>query len=191
MNKLSDYLFFRVNHVCPRWLCFTFDNILRRLVQNPYEVLNPYIKEGDIVLDVGPGIGYFTIPAAEMVGDKGLVIAADVQPQMLHAISKRAQRRGLLQRIELKLSSANSLGVEAKVDFILAFWMVHEVPDKRRLFSQLRFLLKDKGSFLMVEPQFHVNKKNFDESLRLAGQIGFVFDKSPQISLSRSALLRI
>lgn len=191
MSKISDLFFFRFKHVCPRWLCFTFDNVFRKLLHDPYKILQPYIKEGDTVLDVGPGIGYFTIPLAEMVGDRGRVIAADIQQEMLTAIKKRAKQRDVEGRIILQLSSSDSLNVKAKVKFILAFWMVHEVPDKPRFLAQLRSLLKDDGRFLLVEPKFHVTKRKFTASVRLALKAGFALDDSPQISLSKSALFRI
>lgn len=188
MNKISDYMFFRFKHVCPRWLCFTFDNVFRKLLQDPYKILRPYIKEGDTVLDVGPGIGYFTIPLAEMVGDRGLVIAADIQQEMLAAIKKRAKRRGMQERIDLKLSLLDFLGLETKVDFILAFWMVHEVPDKQRFLAELYSLLKDDSKFLMVEPKIHVTKAKFAQTVQLALKTGFTLGYSPHISLSKSIL---
>lgn len=191
MSKINDLFFFRFKHVCPRWLCFTFDNVFRKLLHDPYKILQPYIKEGDTVLDVGPGIGYFTIPLAEMVGDRGRVIAADIQQKMLSAIKKRAKQRDVEGRIILQLSSSDSLNVKTKVNFILAFWMVHEVPDKPLFLTQLRSLLKDDGRFLLVEPKFHVTKRKFTASVRLALKAGFALDDSPRISLSKSALFRI
>jgi ubiquinone/menaquinone biosynthesis C-methylase UbiE len=126
-----------------------------------------------------------------MIGDSGRVIAVDIQKEMLAAIKKRAIRRGVRERIDLKLSLPDSLDVEAKVDFILAFWMVHEVPDKLRFLAELRSLLKDDGRFLLVEPKFHVTKRKFTVSVRLALKAGFALDDSPQISLSKSALFGI
>ncbi len=188
MSKISDLFFFRFKHVCPRWLCFTFDNIFRKLLQNQYKILRPYIKEGDTVLDVGPGIGYFTIPLTELVGDSGRVIAVDIQQEMLNAIKKRAERAGVLQRIELQLASADSLDIKMKLDFILAFWMVHEVPDKVRFLTELYSLLKDDGKFLMAEPKIHVIKAKFAQTVHLALKTGFTLGYSPHISLSKSAL---
>ena len=59
MKNLSDYFGVRDKHVCPWWLCFTFDNFVRRIFQNPEKIAEPYVHEGDTVLDVGPGMGYF------------------------------------------------------------------------------------------------------------------------------------
>lgn len=188
MNIISDLLSLNSKHVCPRWLCFTFDNVFRKLIHNPYKILHPYIKKGNTVLDIGPGIGYFTIPMARMVGAKGRVIAVDIQREMLSAIRKRAKRAGMLSRVSLHLASSDSLGVKAKADFILAFWMVHEVPDKKLFFSQVYSLLKKSGSFLVAEPKMHVSKKEVEQIINYARKAGFSIDKSPDIFLSHSVL---
>ena len=173
MSKISDLVFVRDKHDCPWWLCFTFDNIFRKLIHDPYKMLSPYIKEGDTILDVGPGMGYFTIPMAKMAGVKGRVIAADIQKRMLLALKKRAQQAGVEKRVIGHLSSKDSLYIKEKVNFILAFWMVHEVPDRKRFLNELFSALKDNGTFLLVEPPFHVTKANFAKTVNLAEQAGF------------------
>jgi ubiquinone/menaquinone biosynthesis C-methylase UbiE len=176
--------------VCPWWICFTFDNVLRTLIHDPEQMLRPYIHKGNIVLDVGPGMGYFTIPMAKMVGENGRVIAADIQERMLSAIKKRAERSGVQQRIDLQLCSSDSLGLNRSVDFILAFWMLHEVPDKERFLAELFSLLKDEGNFLLVEPKIHTTKADFEETVRLSVQAGFTLYENPEIFLSRCALFK-
>ena len=188
MGKISNFLFQGGQHVCPRWLCFTFDNVFRKLFQKPYKILQSYIKEGNTVLDVGPGIGYFTIPMAKMVGENGRVIAVDIQEKMLWTIGKRAQHAGMQKRISLQLASSASLGVRSRVDFILAFWMVHEVPDEQQFFAEMHSLLKDDGKFLMVEPKIHVIKAQFAKTVRLALKAGFTLGDNPNIFLGRAAL---
>ena len=187
MSKISDLVFVRDKHVCPWWLCFTFDNIFRKLIQNPYKIIGPYIKEGDTILDVGPGMGYFTIPMAKMAGEKGRVIAADIQERMLVALKKRAQQAGVGKRVIGHLSSKGSLGINEQVDFILAFWMVHEVPDRKLFLNELFSVLKDNGTFLLVEPPFHVTKANFAETVNLALQAGFTISAKQG---SRSVLFK-
>ena len=173
MSKITDLIFVRDKHVCPWWLCFTFDNILRRLIHDPYKMISPYIKEGDTILDVGPGMGYFTIPMARMVGVKGRVIAADIQERMLNALRKRSQKAGVEKRVIGHLSSKYSLGIKEQVDFILAFYMVHEVPDRKQFLNELFSVLKNNGTFLLVEPPFHVTKDSFAETVNMALNAGF------------------
>jgi len=188
MSKILDLLFFRHCHTCPRWLCFTFDNWFRKRFQNPAEIVKDYIREGDRVLDVGPGIGFFTLPMAKMVGDRGLVIAVDIQETMLTAIRKRAEQAGLQHRIKFQLGEISSPGIGGEVDFILAFWMVHEVSGKRVFFKELYSVLKDDGKFLMVEPKFHVAKKQFDATVQTAAEVGFKIVAQPLISGSIAVL---
>jgi ubiquinone/menaquinone biosynthesis C-methylase UbiE len=179
----------RNKHVCPWWLCFTFDNLLRRLLQNPERIVEPYVHEGDTVLDVGPGMGYFSIALAKIVGEKGRVFAADVQQEMLKGLKKRARRAGVEKRIIFHLCKNNSLGLDTKFDFALAFWMVHEVPEQESFFKELRSLMKPNGRLLICEPQIHVTKVEYDETIKKAIRAGFTFKGNPDISLSRSALL--
>jgi len=189
MKNLFDYFFVRDKHVCPWWLSFTFDNLLRRLFQNPGKIVEPYIREGDTVLDVGPGMGYFTISLAKIVGERGRVFAADVQFEMLNALQKRAKRAGVEQRITLHLCKKDSLGLNTRFDFVLAFWMVHEVPEQESFFKEIRSLLKPNGEFLMSEPAIHVTKAKYEETVKKAIRAGFTLKSNPDIFLSRSALL--
>jgi ubiquinone/menaquinone biosynthesis C-methylase UbiE len=132
-------------------------------------------------------MGYFTIPMAKMAGVGGRVIAADIQEKMLLALKKRAQQAGVEKRVIGHLSSKNSLGIEEQVNFVLAFWMVHEVPDRKRFLDELFSVLKDNGTFLLVEPPFHVTKSNFAKTVNLAVQAGFTVSAQQG---SRSVLLK-
>ncbi len=85
--------------VCPWWLCATFDNPLRRLIHNPERILCELVRSGDTALDLGCGMGVFSIPLARLVGPSGKVICVDLQEQMLAGVRRRAERAGVAQRI--------------------------------------------------------------------------------------------
>jgi SAM-dependent methyltransferase len=85
----------------------------------------------------------------------------------------------------------NSVNVSDNVDFILAFYMVHEVPDKNSFFQQLKVLLNQGGRFLLVEPKlFHVSRTEFEQTIRIAETKGFKVYPGPAVVFSWSALLR-
>lgn len=127
---------FNKKHVCPWWLCFTFDNPLRRIFHDPVTILGSYVRRGDTAVDIGPGMGFFTIPLAKLVGPAGKVIAVDIQPRMLSALAARAQKHGVAAIIRTHLAEPDSLALREKADFILAFWMAHEVPDLKKFFQK-------------------------------------------------------
>ena len=56
------------HHVCPWWIGYLLASPIRRIFQNPEEILSPFIRFGMAVLEPGPGMGFFTIPLARMVG---------------------------------------------------------------------------------------------------------------------------
>ena len=178
------------DHVCPWWLAYTFDNPLRKLFHKPGIMLAPYVREGMTVLDVGCGMGYFSIGMARLAGPRGRVISVDIQDKMLAVLNKRARRNGVSERIQTRLSGPGGIGVEEKVDFALAFWMVHEVQDKKRLLSELHSALRPGSSLLVAEPKIHVTKGEFKDELMVAESVGFCIVESPRVALSRAALLR-
>jgi len=177
-------------HICPWWFAYTFDNRLRHFFHNPEKMLGSYVSKGMTVLDVGCGMGFFSIGLAKLVGDKGCVIAADIQTKMLEAMQKRADKNDLSSLIRFHKSEPNNLGVETPVDFILAFWMVHEVPNPKLFFHQIRACLKSNGKILIVEPKLHVSSKRFQETVALAQESGLILCDTPSIKLSRSVIFK-
>jgi 2-polyprenyl-3-methyl-5-hydroxy-6-metoxy-1,4-benzoquinol methylase len=68
---------------CPWWLAATFDNPFRRFFHNPAVILGDLVTPGQTVIDLGCGMGYFSLAMAKMVAPDGQVIAVDLQSQML------------------------------------------------------------------------------------------------------------
>lgn len=167
---------------------------IRRWMQNPEEAVAPYIREGMTVLEPGPGMGFFTLPMAGLVGPSGRVVAVDIQQQMLDGLRKRATRAGLLPRIDLRLAKPESLGIEdlkGAVDFVLAFAMVHETPSAERFFYQVGEALKPGGTLLLAEPAGHVSAAEFETELRLARGARFTVASVPAMRRKMTAVLRM
>jgi ubiquinone/menaquinone biosynthesis C-methylase UbiE len=176
-------------HTCPRWLCFTFDNPLRRLVHDPRRILGPLVSAGDRVLDLGPGTGYFTMALAELVGLGGEVVAADIQETMIAAVGRRAEKRGL-PNVRPVLVGDSGLRPEDRFDFVLMFWMLHEVDDRESLLRDTRARLEPDGRLLVVEPLGHVSGDLFAREIETAERAGFQVVERPRVALSRAVLLR-
>lgn len=176
-------------YVCPATFSGSLDNFLRRLVHKPEKILKPFIKENIVALDMGCGPGYFTTEIARLVGEGGKVIAADLQQGMLEKMLRKVTVCGLEKRVEAHRCGPERTGIETKVDFILAFWMVHEVPDQMRFFEELKSLLNPGGTILIAEPKIHVTGNSFSAMIRRLESAGFKIIDRPHIALSRSLLL--
>ena len=181
------------HRVCPWWMGPLLLNPLRRWTLHPERLLAPYIREGMTVLEPGPGMGFFTLPLATLVGPHGKVIAVDIQPKMLEKLNVRAARVHLADRIETRLAAPESLQIidlVGSVDFALAFAMVHEMPSVERFFREVATALKPGASLLLVEPSGHVGNEKFDAEIEAAQAAGLIVAGTPKISRSHANLLR-
>jgi len=174
--------------VCPWWGGYFIDNPLRRLLHDPEKILGPYVQPGMTAMDVGCGMGFFTIAMARIVGDAGKVVAVDLQQKMLDVLVKRAEKAGVADRIEARRCEAENLGSDTTVDFVLAFAMVHEVPETTRFLEQVHGCLKPGGKFLVAEPRLHVPGKAFEAMVKIAEEVGFRLSDQPHVWGCRAAL---
>jgi ubiquinone/menaquinone biosynthesis C-methylase UbiE len=177
-------------HVCPTSGAFILTSRIRRLIHNPDKILGNLIRKGQTVLDIGCGPGFFSLAMARIVGDEGRVIAADLQQEMLDMLHKRAEAEGLDSRIRLHRCQEDRIGLDETVDFALAFYMVHEVPNTEGFLREMHSLIKPGGLLLIVEPKFHVSASAFEKTVDAVCDIGFKPVRRPRIMLSRSILFK-
>jgi ubiquinone/menaquinone biosynthesis C-methylase UbiE len=162
---------------------------MRRLLHDPDRILGAYVRADMRVADIGCGMGFFTVALARLVGSAGQVQAVDVQAQQLARVQARCERAGLIDRVELTRAEPDSLGLRESLNFVLAFWMVHEVPDPRRFLEEIRSALVPGGALLIAEPYVHVSRKRFTATLGLAEALEFEVTPVAGVRFSRAALL--
>ena len=147
---------------------------------------------GDQVLEPGCGMGFFTLEAARLTGPEGRVYAVDLQQRMISALERRVLRAKLSDVIEGRVCPADTLGVsdlDGSIDLVLAFCLVHEVPDVDRLFREFRQALRPGGRCLVIEPAGHVSKEAFDAMLEIARSEGFSISPGPEVRRNHTAVL--
>jgi SAM-dependent methyltransferase len=181
------------HRVCPWWMGYFLISPLRRIRQNPASIVRPYVREGQTILEPGPGMGFFTLELARLVGARGRVVAVDIQAKMLDKLKRRGAKSGLGERIETRLASPDSLAIgdlAGRLDFTLAFAVVHELPDAAKFFQEIAAASKPGSVVLLAEPKGHVKETGFQLELRLAKQAGFEMTHSPEIKGSHTAVLK-
>jgi ubiquinone/menaquinone biosynthesis C-methylase UbiE len=175
-------------HICPWWLAYSFDNPLRRLLHPPEKLFAGLVGPGATAVDVGCGMGHFTIGLARIVGPEGKVIAVDLQPQMLERVGRRAERAGLSDRIRLHHAGKASLELSAQADFVVASWMVHEVPDRAAFLREVAGLMKPGARFFVAEPRLHVPEEDVERTVALAQEAGLQILHRPRVAFSRAVV---
>jgi ubiquinone/menaquinone biosynthesis C-methylase UbiE len=180
------------HRACPWWMGYFLLSPIRRLRHDPKTILSPWVRDGMTVLEPGPGMGFFTIELARMVGKTGRVVAVDVEPRMLDALRRRARRAGVMERVQTMQADASGMDtadLRGRVDFVLAFAVVHELPDVGRFFRDSSGILKPGGTILFAEPADIVGEDEFQTSLRAAEGAGLYRAGAPSIPSTRAALL--
>jgi len=170
------------------------DTRLRRFIYRPDRLARRYVKQGDRVLDFGCGPGFFTREFAKVAGNTGLVLAVDVQEEMLRILREKLGYEGLLPRIRTHRCEPGSLGLspelDGSIDAAFAIFVVHEVPDPERLFREMAALLVSGGLLFISEPPFVVNGREFRETLSRAEGAGFRLVEKRFFFVNRAAVLR-
>jgi len=179
--------------ICPWYIGWFLASPVRKLMYHPEAITAPYLKKGMKALDIGSGMGYFTLPMAELVGSDGMVGAADIQPQMLNGLMKRAKKKRLTDRIQTRqcnFETLNLTDLPGQIDFALCFAVVHELPDQHRAFREVCDALKPGGLVLFAEPDKHVTKDAFDRSVAAAAMAGLSVKKQLPVRASHAVLLQ-
>lgn len=159
------------------------------MLHDPVRILGPVVREGMRVADIGCGMGYFTVALARLVGPGGRVQAVDLQDQQLARTRARCERADVVDRVQLTRAEPTRLGLDGPLDLVLAFWMVHEVPDRRALLAEIAGALGPGGRLLVAEPRFHVSSRDFASTLSVARELGYRALAAPPVRISRAALL--
>jgi len=170
-SNTSSNLTAHAPHRFPWWLAPLLTSPARRLLDNPDTMLGNLVQPGHVVLEIGPGNGYFSVPIARALGPNGTLIAVDVEPRLLKMLSRRLTRRNLqhclvprlTQNVEQELDD-----LAGTVDRVVAINVIHELPKPRDTILALAAALKIGGQFLLIEPPGHVSRELFQAELAWA-----------------------
>lgn len=171
------------------------DNPERRRAMPPEETLEKLkIKDDGTLLDVGCGIGYFTIPAANLIR-KNKIIGIDIVKEILEVAEDRLQG---ITNIEFRQCEEYSFPVENNsIKYVFACNVIHEVEDKKRYFDEINRVLQETGYLLIIE----WNKKQMpvgppineriskDEMIELCNRVGLELIEGLDISVNNYGLI--
>jgi ubiquinone/menaquinone biosynthesis C-methylase UbiE len=132
---------------------------LRSLFRKPERTLREMgLQKGQTVLDYGCGIGSFSIPAAKMVGDDGVVYALDIHPQAIRMVEKEIKKKRI-SNIKPILSARETGLPDDSVDVVLLYDVFQMISDKEKLLEELHRVLKSDG--LLFATAEHLDSDEF------------------------------
>ena len=109
------------------------------------------IDPGMTVADVGAGAGYYTVRLARRVGEKGLVLATDVQREMIDMLKDNVRDAGARNVRPILCTQKDDKLPVGEVDLILMVDVYHECSDPESLLQGIRKALKPGGRLVLVE----------------------------------------
>jgi len=125
-----------------------WDSRFRQWLQNPERILRgAHLQSGQTVLEVGCGSGFFTIPAAKIIGESGKLIAMDPVEGFVDSVRKKAQAAGLENIEAVRRDALRSSLDAASIDAVLLFGVIpFPTLPLGRLLPEMHRVLKPKGT---------------------------------------------
>lgn len=173
----------------PPFLSFVLDNPLRRLLINRDKFLREAgIREGDYVLEVGCGPGFFTEALSGAVGEKGRVYAQDVEKKMIGIILEDKIERLKLKNVTTLLCNSSETGLqENSLSVIFCANVLEEICKEGELegtIAELDRVLRKGGIFFIKEHRGGGGGPAVTEAKKMLQGIGYrkVLDKKTLFS---------
>ena len=131
---------------------------IRSLFINPDRILRKIgLQKGQTILDYGCGVGVFTIPAAQIVGDDSMVHALDINSLCIKAVEKEIRKRGI-SNVKTILSDRDTELPDECVDIVLVYDVLQMITDRGRLMKELHRVLKPDGRLCATAEHLDVNE---------------------------------
>ena len=162
-KRMPDFAF--------KMMSLVHDNPLQWIFRNPYRLLKAAgLKHGQKVLEAGCGPGFFTIPAAKIVSEKGVIYALDNHPLAIKRVKEKVKKEGI-ENVETILADAAKTGLPDKsIDITFLFGFVHHTEGLENILSELYRVLKPDG-ILSIEKTPWLSEKKLVEAIERSGFI--------------------
>jgi len=123
-----------------------YDETARRQWQNPEQILETIgLKAGMTLLDIGCGQGFFTLPAAKIVGEKGKIYALDISASNITALQQKLKLAGLHNVVTFAQPAEEAVLCQRCADIVFFGIVLHDFQDARRVLLNAFQMLKPAG----------------------------------------------
>jgi ubiquinone/menaquinone biosynthesis C-methylase UbiE len=134
------------------------------------------LAPGERVLEVGPGIGYYSLDVARQLAPDGRLDVLDLQQPMLDELMRRAALLGTANIVATQGDARDLPFPTATFDAAFLVATLGEIPDRDQALRELHRVLKPGGRLVVGEGQPDPHMLTIDDLRRRAEAIGFVCD---------------
>jgi ubiquinone/menaquinone biosynthesis C-methylase UbiE len=148
LKMTESFMDSRAANLLFRLMAPVMESRLRYRFSDPVTILEGAgIRPGQELLEIGCGTGFFTVSAAEMVGDGGRVYAMDPHPLALEHVTRKMQDSGRTNVRLIKADATEAGLVSGCVDLALLFGVIPSpIIPLDRLLPEIHRLLRSKGA---------------------------------------------
>ena len=131
---------------------------IRSVFISPAKILHKIgLQKGQTILDYGCGVGVFTIPAAQIVGDDSVIHSLDINPLCIKAVEKEIGKRGVTN-VKTILSDRDTGLPDESVDIVLVYDVLQMIKERGRLMKELHRVLKPDGRLCATAEHLDVSE---------------------------------
>ena len=144
------------------------DEESRREWQNPEKILKQIgVKEGHTFVDVGCGKGFFSMPAARIVGPSGKVIGIDINERAVRDLQERSKEENLTNASFEVVRAEDAKACEGCADFVFFGIDLHDFDDPQKVLQNARGMLKSSGKLVDLDWKKKIMRKGPPVWMRL------------------------
>jgi len=149
---------------CPASVSWLVDNPFMNAIAGPEIIFQRMqLDDGMIVLDVGSGPGRLTLPAAKLVGERGEVVALDIQQKMLTKLQHRLEQTGIKNVSLIHAGAGKGKIQDDYFDRAILVTVLGEIPNQQQAIDEIYTALKPGGILsvteLVLDPHYTSKKK--------------------------------
>lgn len=161
---------------------FSYDESERRSWQNPKEILaDSGLKRNQVLADIGCNVGFFSIPAARIVGAKGHIYGLDINSEAIESLRSKIQKEKITV-IETFVGPAENMSLpNNSLDIAFMAMVLHDFSDPLEVLKRLKTSLKPTGIIYNYDWKKQQSPKGPPYEIRLS--IEDVMDLAKKVNL--------
>jgi ubiquinone/menaquinone biosynthesis C-methylase UbiE len=124
---------------------------MRKLYHPEINLESLGLRAGMVFMDIGCGSGFFTIPAAQIVGEQGKVYAVDTDASAINRLKREAAEKGLKNVTATVGAAEETVFCVACADIVFYSIVLHDFRDPAKVLQNAKRMIKPDGKLVNLD----------------------------------------